>query len=869
MKCRSLRLLFSGSLLMFFSLAAISQNQGSDSLKYDQHKVFFPLFYHSEVNEYRSASGMPGPKYWQNRSDYKIDVTLDTATNRISGTTTITYTNNSPDKLNFLWVQLDQNVFRSDSRHASTTSTANRSFTVLSNTNGNEIKSVQIIRNGKKEKADWLVNDTRMQIKLRDTLKPGGSRIQIEIEYAFEVPLTNGDTRMGRNKTLNGWIYSIAQWYPRMEVYDDISGWNVIPYTGDAEFYLDYGDFDYTVRAPANMVVAGSGELVNAKEVLTTSAWNRLVNARSSDKTIFIRDSTELFSKSSYPDKAVLTWHFICKNTRDISWAASKAYLWDAARINLPNGKKALAQSVYPIESAGNPAWGRSTEYVKACLELYSDKWYPYTYPVATNAASAVGGMEYPGIVFCSFRSRGESLWSVTNHEFGHNWFPMIVGSNERKFPWMDEGLNTFINSISTRDFNKGEYYSPDDEQQSIKPVVPRDPEPIMSTLYVVKGINQGWTAYSKPALGLTILREQILGKERFDYAFRTYIERWAFKHPTPWDFFHTMDNAAGEDLSWFWNEWFFTNWWLDQSVKRIEYIDNDSSKGSLITIGNLEGLALPVTVAVKEVNGKTDTVRLPAEIWQRGGTWTFNYKSTSRIESVILDPLHTLPDINPANNALSDIKVAPGMTGEKVIQNFQQAVGGQDKINSTEDIAIFSEGEGFVTFTKTFQYKKPNKYFEDIYVPSRKLDMLRYSVNGDSVHAVERNRPKILTEHERKAVADLRKFFPESDFYKTGYTAVLDPVMQVINNQLAYLITVTCPDGIRIKYYYDSKSGLKIRQVEDVTGSIETDFGDYRELSNGVKIPYSEKMYINRFQVEFKVKTVQLNKGLEDKIFQ
>ena len=505
---------------------------------------------------------------------------------------------------------------------------------------------------------------------------------------------------------------------------------------------------------------------------------------------------------------------------------------------------------------------------MKACLEIYSDKWYEYPYPVASNAAGAVGGMEYPGIVFCSFRSRGSGLWGVTNHEFGHTWFPMIVGSNERKFPWMDEGLNTFINSLSTRDFNKGEYYSPG-SQQSIKQESNPGSRTDHDVHYVVKGVNQGWTAYNKPALGLTILSEQILGKERFDFAFRTYIQRWAYKHPTPWDFFHSMDNAAGEDLSWFWNEWFFTNWWLDQSVKKIEYIDNDSSKGSLITIENLEGLALPVTVAVKEVNGKTDTVRLPAEIWQRGGIWTFNYKSTSRIESVILDPLHTLPDINPANNALSDIKVAPGMTGEKVIQNFQQAVGGQDKINSTEDIAIFSEGEGFVTFTKTFQYKKPNKYFEDIYVPSRKLDMLRYSVNGDSVHAVERNRPKILTEHERKAVADLRKFFPESDFYKTGYTAVLDPVMQVINNQLAYLITVTCPDGIRIKYYYDSKSGLKIRQVEDVTGSIETDFGDYRELSNGVKIPYSEKMYINRFQVEFKVKTVQLNKGLEDKIFQ
>ena len=860
---------FSACALIFLVQTGSSQNTLTDSSRYDQHKVFFPMFYPDAVNVYRSASGMPGPKYWQNRADYKITVNLDTSTNRIGGTTTITYTNNSPEKLNFLWLQLDQNVFRTDSRGTATSSPANRAFTMLTHTSGNEIKSVYLVKNGKRQNAQWLVNDTRMQIKLPDTLKPNGSTIQFEIEYAFEVPLTNGDTRMGRNQTKNGWIYSIAQWYPRMEVYDDVSGWNLIPYTGDAEFYLEYGDFDYTITAPSDMIIGGSGELVNASEVLIPTAYNRWLAAKNSDKTIFIKDSIDLLSNTSHPDKPVLRWHFVCKNSRDISWAASKAYLWDAARINLPDGKKSMAQSLYPMESTGSNAWGRSTEYVKACIELYSDKWFPYTYPAATNAASAVGGMEYPGIVFCSYKSQNSSLWGVTNHEFGHNWFPMIVGSNERKFPWMDEGFNTFINSVSTREFNKGEYFRNADQQRIIKSVVARDPEPIMSTLYVVKGLNQGWTAYDKPALGLTILREQILGRERFDYAFQTYIERWAFKHPTPWDFFHTMDNVAGEDLSWFWNEWFFTNWYLDQSVKKIEYVDNDSSKGSMITIENMQSLALPVTIAINEQNGKSDTVRLPAEIWQRGPVWTFKYPSTSKIESLIIDPLHVLPDINPSNNAMSDINIPAGMTGEKVVQVHLDAIGGMDKINTVQDLVVNAQNDERNLITKTYKYKMPDKSFEDIYSVSRKIDLYRMTVDGNNVHAIERDKPKILLEQMQRTVADLQKLFPERDFFKPGYTVTLNPRMQLVNNQLAYQVTVTYPDAVRIKYFYDAKTGLKIRRTVDMAAAVDSDFSDYREMSNGVKIPYTEKTLLNNIPIEYHVKTVQLNQGIDDKTFQ
>ncbi len=847
-----------------------AQDQQHDSAKYDQHKVFFPMFYPAGVNEYRSASGLPGPKYWQNRADYKITASLDTTKHRIEGTTFITYTNNSPDKINFLWLQLDQNVFREDSRHASTNSNTNRSFTVLEYTKGNEIKSVNVIKNGKKIAANWLVNDTRMQIKLADTLKSGGGQIQIEIEYAFDVPLTNnGDTRMGRVKTKNGWIYTIAQWYPRMEVYDDISGWNTIPYTGDAEFYCEYGDFDYTITTPADMIVGGSGDLVNPAEVLSPKEMSRLTNAKTSDKTIFIKDSSDLFDPTFYPKKSTLQWHFKCKNSRDVSWAASKAYVWDAAKIDLPSGKKALAQSIYPLESAGNNAWGRSTEYTKACIELYSAKWFEYPYPIATNAAGSVGGMEYPGIVFCSYRSRREGLWGVTNHEFGHTWFPMIVGSNERKYPWMDEGLNTFINAISTKDFNNGEYFRISNEHQSIKSELTRDLDPIMMTLNVVKGNNQGWTAYSKPALGLTILREQILGKERFDYAFKTYIERWAYKHPTPWDFFHTMDNAAGEDLGWFWNEWFFTAWWVDQSVKKIEYVDNDSSKGSIVTIENLEGLALPVTMLIKEENGNKDSVRLPAEVWQRGGTWTVNFKTTSRVASVVLDPYNTLPDINAENNSLSGISVPAQLTAANVIQTYLNAIGGADKINAITDLSVSSQNEGMDTIIKIFAYKKPGKVYEHITNPPRRLDLFEIAADGNNVVVKEAAKTRSLSDHIKSSYVDLILPFPELDFDKPGYTMMLDPKMQVVGDQLAYLVTVTSPDGVRMKYYYDNKSGLKLKQNEDLSKRMPVEFADYRELPNGVKIPYDEKSATPSGRAaEYKVKTVKINSGLDDSLW-
>jgi hypothetical protein len=348
---------------------------------------------------------------------------------------------------------------------------------------------------------------------------------------------------------------------------------------------------------------------------------------------------------------APLTWHFRCNQTRDVAWAASRAFIWDAARIDLPDGRKALAQSVYPSESAGQKAWDRSTEFVKGCIELYSKQWYPYTYPVATNVAGTVGGMEYPGIVFCSSMEKDAGLWDVTNHEFGHNWFPMIVGSNERKYAWMDEGFNTFINAVDTRIFNKGEFYHKGDAWREAAYLFGEKSEAIMTLPDVLLSANLGNEAYNRPGLALDLLRRYVLGEKRFDEAFRTYIRRWAFKHPGPWDFFRTMENVAGEDLGWFWRGWILNNWKLDQGVVGVRYKEDDPSRGAIITIENREEMVMPVFLAIQQVNGVTDTLTLPVEIWQKGGTKAFAYPSVSRIRSIVIDPKHDYPDINPANN--------------------------------------------------------------------------------------------------------------------------------------------------------------------------------------------------------------------------
>lgn len=650
MNCK-LPTLVSAVVSFLFSGSVFAQ----ETPKYDYVEAFKPFFYPQTGTETRSASGQPGHAYWQNSADYHLNVSLNEDKKEITGTAEITYTNNSPDQLNFLWLQLDQNLFAKNSRgNAVIPLSGSRN-----GANGEDLDGGYKIKSVKLDGAEvkYMVIDTRMQIDLPKELKAKGGIAKIKIEYSFISP-AYGSNRMGIQDTKNGKIFTIAQWYPRMCVYDDVMGWNTLPYLGASEFYLEYGRITANITVPANHYVVASGELLNPKDVYSKEENNRWEQARNSDKTVMIRTESGMSKNQSSGTK---TWKFKIEQARDFAWASSSAFILDAAKINLPGGKKSLAISAYPVEVSGERAWGRSTEYTKAAIEHYSQKWYEYPYPDATNVAGNEGGMEYPGIVFCHMNSAGEDLWGVTDHEFGHTWFPMIVGSNERVFGWMDEGFNTFINELSTKAFNNGEYYSKEKVSRAQSYMMNDNAaEPIMVGADNMKERSIGPLLYFKPGVGMGILRDAILGHEKFDKAFRTYINRWAFKHPTPWDFFHTMENVSGEELNWFWRGWFFNKWKIDQAVKEVKYVNGDFKNGARITVENLGQLPIPTTVQIKFKDGTTNTVKLPIEVWKRNAEWTFKVDSKKEIDQVSLDPDAVVPDVNMKNNKWSSSDARP-----------------------------------------------------------------------------------------------------------------------------------------------------------------------------------------------------------------
>ena len=652
-------ILLCGLVLMSSSLLA----QEKETSNYNYNDAFGHDFYTKNGTATRSASGKPGHAYWQNSADYKIDIKLNEDTKHFTGSEVITYTNNSPDDLEFLWVQVDQNLFKKDSRgNAIIPLSGSRNGAKGQDFDGGyEIGEVSVFYdNDRKRRKDarrqvnveYDISDTRMKIYLPKPLAANGGKIYLNIDFSFTSP-DYGSDRMGVLETKNGRIFNLAQWYPRMCVYDDVSGWNTLPYLGAGEFYLEYGTFDVHINVPSNHLVVCSGALLNPEDVYTKTQQERLKQAASSDETVLIRSAEEINDPNSRPqEKDRLTWKFRIEKSRDVAWSTSKAFIMDAARINLPSGKTSMAMSVYPVESNTMDSWARSTEYTKASVEHYSEKWFEYPYPAAINVAGNQGGMEYPGIVFCSWKSKNERLWGVTDHEFGHIWFPMIVGSNERLHAWMDEGFNTFINSLSTDAFNNGEYKERKSNMHRMSGMfVNENLEPIYTSPDNLKERNLGVLAYYKPSMGLVLLREQILGPERFDEAFTAYIDRWAYKHPTPDDFFRTMENVAGEDLRWFWRSWFINSWKLDQAIREVKYVKNDPTQGAIITIENLEKMPMPVVLELKTISGKVTRKTLPVEIWKRNVSWEFKVDTTEELTKVVIDPDYALPDVNSTNN--------------------------------------------------------------------------------------------------------------------------------------------------------------------------------------------------------------------------
>ena len=633
--------------------------------KYDPQALFAPFDYQHPVNRYRSADGRPGPDYWQNRADYEIHAMLDPKTKTLAGTETITYTNHSPKALDYLWLQLDQNLYRTDARGNFSGDSAPK---FDEHTDGDVITSVEVVGDHGTMKAAYIVSDTRMRVELPQPVAANGGKVRIRIAWHYTIPGDFGG-RTDWFHTKNGDIFEIAQWYPRMCVYDDLRGWDTAPYL-NSEFYLEYGDFDYSITVPSNMLVVGSGELVNPEDVLTRTELQRYEQARLSDKTVVIRSASEVTDPASRPKQGGnLTWRFKMQNTRDVAFGASAAYVWDAARIDLPGGKHAMAQSAYPIESIGKDGWQNSTQHVKYTVEFFSKyTGFEYPWPNAIAEAGIAGGMEYPGIVFDWWKANGYTLFLLAVHEVGHSWFPMIVGSDERRNAWMDEGINTFVDVIAHDNWGKahgGEFapkkdseYAPltgDPARDIVKQVFDApDAPPILTRADAIREKFRHPITYFKAAYGLTLLREQILGPERFDAAFKQYVRDWAFKHPSPSDFFRTMDSAAGEDLSWFWRGWFQHNWKLDLAVTGVKYVDNDPAKGALVTVANLDKFAMPAILRVTYDDGSTADVRVPVATWMQHTQFDVAVAGNKRIKSATIDPDAVLPDVDRTNNTFT-----------------------------------------------------------------------------------------------------------------------------------------------------------------------------------------------------------------------
>jgi hypothetical protein len=621
-----------------------------DSLKHNLssfEELDFPT-----PTDFRAANGEPGEDYWQQRADYTIDVRLEPDANRITGTETITYTNNAPDALNALWLQLDQNLFDPESRGAAVVPPDAR-FSGFFDEGGYEISNLRLVRDGETVEPDYVIDDTRMRIALDEPMAPEGSQLQIKFDYSFIIPEYGAD-RMGRLPVEQGTIYQLAQWYPRMYVYDDVHGWNPLPYLGQGEYYLEFGTFNVNITVPRDFTVAATGQLQNPEEVLTATQRQRLDRARSSRETVMIIDSTEVGTAMARPSgSGPLTWRFQAEEVRDFAWAASQAFIWDAAQAETEAGD-VLAQSYYPKESLGtaqNPGWEESTRYTQHSVEFYSEFTdEPYPYPVAINVAGRVLGMEYPQIVFCAHDFRGQRLFGVTDHEFGHAWFPMVVATDERRWVWMDEGINTFMNQYSTDAFYE---QSNTQSLQQLSQLTtrfmqsPLGDQPSMTKADRMRSEALGFLAYRKPANGLMLLRDYVVGPELFDLALQTFVDRWKYKHPKPADFFRTIEDVTGENLDWFWRSWFYETDVLDQAVTRVAATDSTAR----VTVASHHELQLPVVTQVTFADGSTTERRLPVEAFYTRDTHTMVFETDRTVQKVVVDPQRLLPDIDRSNN--------------------------------------------------------------------------------------------------------------------------------------------------------------------------------------------------------------------------
>ncbi|NNF58234.1 MAG: M1 family metallopeptidase [Rhodothermaceae bacterium] len=666
--------------------AAEAQQWLHDDGSETNRSIFRPLEDWPAPNDYRNAAGYPGRDYWQQQVDYVIEATLDTTTHAISGSERITYHNNSPDALRYLWVQLDQNVrSREHSRSYDTqgalpeeVSERFRQFVGLDPFDGGyTLGRVQLVENGRLVDADYRINNTVMKIQLPEPLEPG-DRQELEIDWSYPVP---DRARGAKELVTDGWLYEMAQWFPRMSVYDDVNGWQTDQFYGRGEFYLNFGNYDVSLTVPWNHIVDATGVLQNPDEVLTATQRERLEQAYQSEEPVFIISADEVMDPVTRPvNEGMLTWRFTAENVRDFAWVSSKTYVWDAAGFRYRPGDEPIhVHSLYPRDAM--PLWDKvSTRATVQTLKTYGRMAFEYPYPKAVNVHGPVFGREYPMVAFCGARPQPDGTYSegleraligVTIHEVGHNWFPMIVATDERQWTWMDEGLNTFLQYYGEQDYAEtycGTVWTQTEDcsfpsRRGPAPLIvdymrEEQQVPIMTESDLIQ-MQFGNNGYAKPATGLHMLRENVLDREAFDDAFSGYSTEWMFKHPQPADFFRSMEDGSGENLGWFWRGWFYTTHANDQALTAVTTQPADSLTTNdvgdsyvRIEVANEGGLVMPIVLDVTYDDGSTERFDIPVDAWRNNElTFTKGFFTDRAVVRVVLDPEEAFADIDRTDN--------------------------------------------------------------------------------------------------------------------------------------------------------------------------------------------------------------------------
>ena len=716
---------FLGSLMMAI-LGALGQTPAQWGQKFEQLGTSLPT-----PNTYRTASGAPGKDYWQQRADYKIELTLDDVKQQIDGTEVITYFNQSPDPLEYLWLQLDQNFRAQDSETPLVTAnfmkdslSSKELFSIQNNFDGGF--RIDKVLDDAGQPLAYFINKTMMRINLEQPLL-SGSQMTFQVDWHYKI---NDRMSLGGRSGYeyfpkdDNYSYTIAQFYPRMAVYDDVEGWQNKQFLGRGEFALSFGNFEVAITVPEDFIVGATGTLQNPKDVLTSKEQLRFAKAKQSfEDPVIIVTQEEAIQKEQQKRRGQATWAFKADSVRDFAFAASRKYIWDAMAVDL-NGKKSLAMSYYPKE--GNPLWeAHSTRAVRQTLITYSRHTIDYPYPVAISVHAASVGMEYPMICFNFGRPEAdgtytdETKWrmiSVIIHEVGHNFFPMIINSDERQWTWMDEGLDSFVQSIATKEYDAN-FPKGRGAPERIIPYMSGEQgllRPIMTNSEQI--LQFGNNAYAKPATALSILRETVMGPELFDYAFKKYAERWAFKSPSPADFFRTMEDASAIDLDWFWRGWFYTTDYVDIGVEEVKHYRMQTEEEGLekrqisgedkklnteqkrfteevntfvfknteakeyrefknkfneieikegfadqnfyeVKLANKGGLVMPVIIEWSYADGSTEREKLPAEIWRKNEKEvTKVFVKAKEVVGIVIDPNKETADVDTGNNQYPNV---------------------------------------------------------------------------------------------------------------------------------------------------------------------------------------------------------------------